>query len=55
MEKENQRVVVTKRLLKEGLLRLLENKNIDKINVTELCWESTVRLFIRTMKHPMTF
>ena len=37
MGKENQRVVVTKRMLKEALLSLLENKNIEKVNVTELC------------------
>ena len=42
MAKENQRVMVTKKLLKEGLLRLLENKAIDKINVTELCRESGI-------------
>lgn len=34
--------MVTKKLLKDGLLRLLENKNIDKINVTELCRESGI-------------
>jgi len=28
---ENQRIILTKRLLKEGLLRLLKVKNIDKI------------------------
>lgn len=40
--KENQRVMVTKRLLKDGLFRLLEQKNIDKVNVTELCKESGI-------------
>lgn len=40
MQKENQRVIISKRMLKEGLLRLLEKKNIDKINVSELCQES---------------
>lgn len=35
--RENQRVLLTKRLLKEGLLKLLEEKPLDKINVSELC------------------
>lgn len=38
----NQRVVVTKRMLREGLLRLLETKELDKISITELCRESGV-------------
>lgn len=42
MEKDNQRVAITKRLLKEGLLRLLRQKELDKINVTELCRESDI-------------
>ncbi len=40
--KENQRVALTKRLLKEGMLRLLETKELDKINVSELCRESGI-------------
>lgn len=40
--KDDQRVTLTKRLLQEGLLRLLETKEIDKINVTELCRESGI-------------
>ena len=32
MEKVNQRVMITKRMLKDALLRILESKNIDKIN-----------------------
>ena len=35
--KENQRVQLTKRLLKEALLGLLEQKGLDQINVSELC------------------
>lgn len=35
--KENQRVTLTRRLLQEGLLELLEKQPIDKISVTELC------------------
>ena len=42
MEKANQRVMLTKRLLKEGLLRLLENEDLDRINVSELCRESGI-------------
>lgn len=40
--KENQRVALTKRLLQEGLLRLLDQKELSKINVTELCRESGI-------------
>lgn len=40
--KENQRVAVTKRMLKEGLLRLLEEKPLEKIRVNELCSESGI-------------
>lgn len=35
--KENQRVVITKRMLREGLLQLLETNTLDKIHVNELC------------------
>lgn len=41
-KKENQRIILTKRLLQEGLLRLLEIKELDKISVTELCRESGI-------------
>lgn len=40
--KGNQRVALTKRLLQEALIRLLEKKPLDKINVTELCNESGI-------------
>lgn len=36
-KKENQRVALTKRLLKESLMELMETKNIQKISVSELC------------------
>lgn len=42
MAKENQRIALTKRMLGEGLLRLLEAKPLDKISVTELCMESGI-------------
>ena len=35
--KDDQRVALTKRLLQEGLFRLLERKDIDSIHVSELC------------------
>lgn len=36
-KKENQRVVVTKRMLLESLLELLKRKQLNEISVTELC------------------
>ena len=41
-QKENQRITLTKKLLQEGLLRLLEQKSLEKISVTELCRESGI-------------
>ena len=40
--KENQRVILTKRLLYEGLFRLLEKKELHKITITELCAEAGI-------------
>lgn len=37
MPKENQRVALSKRMLKEGLIGLLKEKNIREISVNELC------------------
>ena len=37
MPKENQRVALSKRMLKEGLIKLLNKKNISKISINELC------------------
>ncbi len=37
MKKENQRIKLTKRLLRDALLQLLKKKPIQKINVSELC------------------
>lgn len=42
MERENQRIAITKRLLKEGMLRLLQKQELDKISVTALCREAGV-------------
>ena len=41
-QKENQRIALTKKLLQEGLLRLLSEKPLEKISVTELCKESGI-------------
>lgn len=41
-KKENQRIALTKRLLKESLLRLMEKKNIRNITVSELCEEAQI-------------
>ena len=40
--KENQRVALTRRLLQEGLLRLLSHRSLDDISVTALCKESGI-------------
>ena len=40
--KQDLRVTVTKRMIQEALLRLLETRPIDKIRVNELCAESGV-------------
>lgn len=42
MEKINQRVAISKRLLKDALLSLLERKHISKISVRELCQEADI-------------
>jgi len=42
MAETNQRVAVTKRMVKEGLVRLLEKKPLEKINITELCQEAGI-------------
>lgn len=40
--KENQRVMLTKRLLKESLMRLMSGKEIQKISVSELCRDAGI-------------
>ncbi len=40
--KKDMRVVLTKRLLREGFMRCLEREPIDKITISELCEESGV-------------
>lgn len=40
--RSNQRITLTKRLLHEVLLRIMERKPLDKINVSELCQEAGI-------------
>lgn len=40
--KQDLRIAVTKRMIKEALLRLLETKPLEKIKVNELCSESGI-------------
>ncbi len=40
--KTDMRVLLTKRLLREGLIRLLKEKSMEKITVQELCAESGI-------------
>ena len=40
--KKDLRVAVTKRMIQEALIRLLEKKSIDKIKIHELCEESGI-------------
>ena len=42
MEKENKRVYITKRLIREALLQLLQTQHVDQISVKELCEEAYV-------------
>lgn len=42
MKRENQRIALTKRLLKESMLRLLKGKELDKISVSELCRDAGI-------------
>ena len=52
--KDDQRVALTKRLLKEGLLRLMKKKQLEKIGVAELCKESGINraTFYRHYEQP---
>lgn len=42
MQKENQRVAISKRLLKESVIKLLNKKHITNISVSELCKEAQI-------------
>ncbi|MCD7729690.1 MAG: TetR/AcrR family transcriptional regulator [Clostridia bacterium] len=52
--KENQRVTITKRMLKESLLALLKEKDLDSITVSELCSRAQINrtTFYRYYKLP---
>lgn len=41
-KKENQRIALTKRLLKESLIRLMDTKSVQNITVSELCEEAEI-------------
>ena len=41
-QKENQRIALTRRLLQEGLLRLLSHNDLENISVTALCKEAGI-------------
>ena len=41
-QKENQRITLTRRLLQEGLLRLLATNKLENISVTALCKEAGI-------------
>ena len=41
-KKENRRITLTKKMLKEALLRLLEQEPLEKINISELCREADI-------------
>lgn len=42
VHKENQRIALTRRLLQEGLLRLLQSNKLENISVTALCKEAGI-------------
>ncbi|MCD8308496.1 MAG: TetR/AcrR family transcriptional regulator [Clostridia bacterium] len=52
--KENQRVVITKKMLKNSILELLKEKNLNDITVTELCSRAQINrtTFYRYYKIP---
>ena len=51
---DDQRIALTKRLLREGLLRLLSKTDLNKISVTQLCIESGINraTFYRHYEEP---
>ena len=42
MVNENLRVVISKKMMKDGLLRCLKRKNLERLSISELCRESQV-------------
>ncbi|MGN1343120.1 MAG: TetR/AcrR family transcriptional regulator [Traorella sp.] len=54
MKKENQRVMITKQMLKNGFLNIIQHKNIDKISILEICNESGINrsTFYRHYQEP---
>ena len=41
-QKENQRIMISKKMMKDGLLSLLTKKDLNKISVSELCKVSSI-------------
>lgn len=54
MGKENQRVTITKQMLKTGFMNLAKKKSVDRISVLELCKESGINraTFYRHYQEP---
>ncbi|MCI6701111.1 MAG: TetR-like C-terminal domain-containing protein [Erysipelotrichaceae bacterium] len=52
--KNDQRVIITKKMLKEGLLTLLKKKDLNKITITDLCTQSGINraTFYRHYEEP---
>lgn len=52
--KNDQRIIITKKMLKEGLLTLLEKKELNKITITDLCTQSGINraTFYRHYEEP---
>ncbi|MBO4290257.1 MAG: TetR/AcrR family transcriptional regulator [Lachnospiraceae bacterium] len=42
MVSENLRVVISKKMMKDGLLRCIKHRSIDRLSISELCRESQV-------------
>lgn len=42
MTKDNQRIIITKKLLRDALIKLLQKKHIDDISVSKLCQEAQI-------------
>lgn len=42
MTKNNQRVALTKKLLRQGMVKLIGEEDVDKITVLELCQQAGI-------------
>ena len=52
--KSDQRIIITKMMLKEALLKLLHTRQLNKITITDLCRESGINraTFYRHYEEP---